>query len=315
MGPAETADHRPPVAVLCGPTACGKTALALRLARYLPIEIISADSRQIYRGMDIGTAKPTPDELAAAPHHLIDVADPDEPFTAADFVGQGREALTAIRSRGHLPLVVGGTGLYILALLEGLADVPGGDARLRSRLLCTERKQGEGTLHKQLQRVDPCLARRVPPRDLVRIVRGLEVFISCGRRLSDMQREHAAQPSPYRVLSIGLTMEREVLYDRIARRVERMLGEGLVAEVEDLLGQGFVPELKALQTIGYREIIQYLRGMLSKEEAIELVRRDTRRYAKRQLTWFRKTKSIIWLDSLGEFAKVRSLIDRFFNAA
>jgi tRNA dimethylallyltransferase len=211
--------------------------------------------------------------------------------------------------------VVGGTGLYIQALLEGLADVPGGDARLRSRLLRMEREQGAGTLYERLQRVDPSLARRLSPRDLVRIVRGLEVFALCGRRLSDVQREHVAQPSPYRVLSIGLTMEREVLYDRIDQRVERMLGEGLVEEVEALLQRGYVPELKAMQTIGYREIIRYLHGTLSREEAIGLIQRDTRRYAKRQLTWFRKTKSIIWLDSLGEFAKVLSLIDSFFNAA
>jgi tRNA dimethylallyltransferase len=306
---------RPPVLVLCGPTASGKTALALRLAKHLPVEIVSADSRQVYRQMDIGTAKPSPEELSAVPHHLIDVVDPAENFTAGDFCRLGRVALSDIRKRERFPLIVGGTGLYIQALLYGLVDVPAGDADLRSLFLREEQEKGEGALHRRLQSVDPILAARLAPGDLVRIVRGLEVYELSGRRLSDVQAEHAGQGSSYRVITFGLNMDREALYRRIDARVLQMLEAGLVQEVESLLRKGFSPSCKALQTIGYREIIQFIHGNLSLEEAVKLIQRDTRRYAKRQLTWFNKVKSIIWLDSFGEFAKVLKLIDSFFNAA
>lgn len=308
-------EKRSPVLVLCGPTAVGKTALALRLAGHLAVEILSADSRQVYRHMDIGTAKPSPEELAAVPHHLIDVVEPEEEFTAGDFCRLGRRALRRIREAGRLPLVAGGTGLYIQALLYGLADVPGGDDELRERLLREEREAGTGTLHTRLRTVDPVLAQRLAPHDLVRIVRGLEVFEQSGRRLSEMQAEHAAGRCPYRVLTLGLNMPREDLYRRIDQRVWQMLEEGLVQEVERLLQRGVPADCKAMRTIGYREIVQYIEGALTLEEAVSLIQRDTRRYAKRQLTWFRKVKSIIWLDSSGEFAKVLKLIDSFFNAA
>lgn len=307
--------HRPPVLVLCGPTASGKTALAMKIAAHFPSEIVSADSRQVYRYMDIGTAKPSAAELAGVPHYLVNVADPDEDFTAGDFCRLGREALNAIHRKGHLPLVVGGTGLYIQSLLHGLVDVPAADAGLRERLLSLEAGSGEGTLHARLREVDPVLAQRLAPGDLVRVVRGLEVYALCGRRLSDIQAEHATATSPFRPVTLGLTMPREDLYGRIDRRVLEMLEAGLVQEVETLLNAGYPPGCKAMQTIGYREIVQYLNGALSLEEAVRLIQRDTRRYAKRQLTWFKKVKSIIWLDSSAEFAKVLKLIDSFFYAA
>lgn len=308
-------DNRPPVLVVCGPTAVGKTAFAVRLAQHLAVEVVSADSRQVYRHMDIGTAKPSSRELAAVRHHLIDVAEPDENFTAADFCRLGRRALLEIRSAGKLPFVVGGTGLYIQALLHGLAEVPGGDPRLREQLLGEEQAGGTGTLYARLREVDPVLAERLAPHDLVRIVRGLEVYRLCGRRLSEMQAEHAATGCPFRVITLGLSMPRENLYQRIDQRVWQMLEDGLIQEVETLLKQGFPIDCKAMQTIGYREIAQYIRGDLSLEDAVRLIQRDTRRYAKRQLTWFKKVKSIIWLDSSGEFAKVLKLIDSFFYAA
>ncbi|MGE4543944.1 MAG: tRNA (adenosine(37)-N6)-dimethylallyltransferase MiaA [Pedobacter sp.] len=309
----EEKDMRPPVLVLCGPTASGKTSLAVQLAKYLPIEIISADSRQVYRYMDIGTAKPLPEELAAAPHHLIDVANPDENFTASDFSRLGRRALYAIRERGRLPVIVGGTGLYIHALLHGLVEAPGADSHLRAKLM-QEEERCEGILYARLQSIDPVLAQRLPPNDLVRIVRGLEVHALSGRCLSDVQSEHARRKSPFRVVTLGVTMPRDDLYRRIDQRVCQMIKDGLVQEVEGLLKAGYCAESKAMQTIGYREIVQYICENLSLEEAVRLIQRDSRRYAKRQLTWFNKVKSIIWLDSSGEFAKVLKLIESFFYA-
>lgn len=307
-------DSRPPVLVLCGPTASGKTSLAVRLAEHLPIEIVSADSRQVYRYMDIGTAKPLPEELSAVPHHLIDVADPNENFSASDFFRLGRQALGAIHGRNRFPVVVGGTGLYIHALLHGLVDVPGADSCLRADLLREEMEQGDGSLHARLLAIDPVLALRLAPNDLIRIVRGLEVFILSSRRLSEVQAEHASRKPPFRVVTLGLNMPREDLYRRIDQRVCHMLNEGLVQEVETLLSAGYGAETKAMQTIGYREIVQYIRGNLSLEEAVRLIQRDSRRYAKRQFTWFNKVKSTIWLDSSGEFAKVLKLIESFFYA-
>jgi tRNA dimethylallyltransferase len=301
----------PFLVVICGPTASGKTALALKLAEHLAVEIISADSRQVYRGMNIGTAKPDRRELAEVPHHLIDVVDPDENFTAADFVERGRVAIEQIRCRGRLPLVVGGTGLYIRALLLGLADAPGGNEQIRRELHLAEEREGAGTLYRKLEMIDPSLAARLSPSDLVRIIRALEVFHLTGRRFSDLQREHASRPSPYRALKIGLAPDRKILYDRIDRRVENMISAGLPEEVRGLLERGYSPGLKSMQTIGYRETVEYLQGCLTLAEALPLIQRNSRRYAKRQLTWFGRDNSIIWLDSFAEFAMVLELIDHF----
>lgn len=297
--------------VICGPTASGKTALALQLAEHFAVEIISADSRQVYRRMDIGTAKATAEERSRVRHHLVDVVDPDEDFTAADFLLRGRAALAEIVRRGRLPLVVGGTGLYIEALLRGLVDAPGADPDLRRELAQWEKKHGPGSLHERLQAVDPVLAEQLAPRNLVRIVRALEVFYQSGQRLSELQARHAAVPSPFRVVTIGLAPQRELLYERIDQRVEAMMAAGLLTETEALLASGSSPQLKALQTIGYRECVDHLAGNTSLQEAVGLIQRNSRRYAKRQMTWFKRDNEIIWLDSLREFAKVLKLIDHF----
>ncbi len=297
--------------VVCGPTAGGKTALALQLAEQCELEVISADSRQVYRGMDIGTAKATVEERSKVRHHLIDMVDPDEDFTASDFMRQGRAALQDIVGRRRLPLVVGGTGLYIEALLRGLVDAPGADPALRQELAEAELKDGPGSLHARLQAVDPVIAARLTPMDQVRIIRALEVFYQSGQRLSDLQARHAAVQSPFRVLTIGLTSQRDLLYERIDGRVDTMMEAGLLQEAEALLGLGYSPELKALNTIGYRESINHLLGNVSLQDTISLIQRNSRRYAKRQLTWFGKHKEIIWLDSPREFAKVLKLIDHF----
>ncbi len=297
--------------VICGPTAGGKTALALQLAEQCEVEIISADSRQVYRQMDIGTAKATVKERSVVRHHLIDVVDPDEDFTASDFLQQGRAALKAIAGRRRLPLVVGGTGLYIEALLRGLVDAPGADPVLRRELAESELRNGPGSLHLRLQTVDPVMAERLTPLDQVRIIRALEVFYQSGQCLSDLQNRHAAAQSPFRVLTIGLTSQRDLLYERIDGRVNAMMEAGLLRETEALLDRGYSPELKALKTIGYRESVNHLLDKASLQDTIALIQRNSRRYAKRQLTWFGKHKEIIWLDSSREFAKVLKLIDHF----
>jgi tRNA dimethylallyltransferase len=305
--------ERPPLIVICGPTASGKTSLALEMATCFDVEIVSADSRQIYRGMDIGTAKATAEERSRVPHHLIDVVDPDQDFTAADFARLGHEAVREIRRRGRLPLLVGGTGLYIRTLTEGLLPAPGEDKNLRRRLRALEEEEGEGELHRRLQRIDPALAARLHPRDRLRIIRAIEVFTLTGRRLSALQEEHAFGDHPFRLLKFGLAPEREELYRLIDSRVESMMAAGLLEEVRDLLAKGFGAAMKSMQTIGYRETLQHLKGELSLEETVTLIQQATRRYAKRQLTWLRKDKSIIWVDSLREFGKIHSLIGNFMQ--
>lgn len=307
-------ERRPPLVVVCGPTASGKTALALALGQRFDMEVISADSRQVYRGMDIGTAKATVEEQRLLPHHLIDVVDPEEPFTAADFARLGRRAAADILRRGRRPLVVGGTGLYIRALTEGLVSAPGPAPRLRQELHALEAREGSGTLFRRLQKLDPEAAERIHPANLVRIVRALEVRILDGRPLSELQREHAFSDRPFRTLKIGLAPPRETLFRHIDRRVEQMMEKGLLAEAENLLRRGCSPDLKAMQTLGYREALAHLRGELSSAEAVALIQRHTRRYAKRQLTWFRRDPEIIWFETCEEFAKMVKLLEHFYAA-
>lgn len=304
---------RPPLVVICGPTAAGKTDLALRLAEKIPLEVISADSRQLYRRLDIGTAKPTTEERLRLPHHLLDLVEPEESFTAAEFSVRGRQAAAEIANRGRLPLVVGGTGLYIRTLTEGLVPAPAGDPVLREELLKIEAEEGAGTLYRRLQEIDPPLASRLSPRDQIRIVRALEVEALTGYRLSDLQRKHAFADRPFRTLKIAIDIERQELYRRIDRRAEAMVATGLVEEVGSLLAQGISPGCKGLQTIGYREIVRHLQGELSLADAVELIQLETRRYAKRQLTWLRNDKEMIWVDSLREFGKILQLIEYFMQ--
>jgi len=296
-------EAKPFVVVICGPTASGKTALALELSETFPVEVVSADSRQVYRGMDIGTAKPSAAELRRVRHHLIDVVNPDQQFTAADFAAEGRAAVFEVLRRGRIPLVVGGTGLYIRALTEGLVEAPGGDEGLRQQLWQMEREQGEGALHRLLQSQDPESASRIHPRNRVRIIRALEVYAMTGRPLSALQSEHAFADAPFATLKIGLGAEREVLSQRIDRRAQMMLEAGLLDEVAALLAQGYAPQLKALQTIGYRESVQHLAGLLSLPETIALIQRETRRYAKRQLTWTIQLFGLIPVESLLESSR------------
>lgn len=301
---------KPTVLIIAGATASGKTALSMELSRRLPTEIVSADSRQIYRWMDIGTAKATVGERAEIPHHLLDLADPDEDFTAADFLHAGRRAIRRIHQRNRLPLLVGGTGLYIDALICGLVQLPGENAQLRQELLDYEAANGEGSLHRRLITVDPEAAERIAPRDLGRIVRALEVYTLTGETISEAQRRHAFQDTPYSTVCLAPDIDRESLYRRIDNRCRQMLADGLLAETEALLNRGFSRTLKSMQTIGYREAVAILAGEIGLEEGLARMQTETRRYAKRQLTWLRKNKSIIWVDSGKDFDRIVSIATR-----
>lgn len=304
----------PPLVVLCGPTAAGKTAAALALAEHFDLEVVSADSRQVYRLMDIGTAKPTAEERARVPHHLLDVVWPDEHFDAARFAGLAVQSISAILARGRLPLLVGGTGLYIRALTEGLTEAPGADPLLRRLLEAQAEAEGNAALHLRLADVDPQAAALLHPNDRVRIVRALEVFELTGRPLSSWQQAHGFRKRRYRLLKIAVSPPRLELYRRIDARAAAMLDGGLVEETEALLRAGYDPHLKSLQTIGYRETIRLIEGKVSREGALAELQQATRRYAKRQLTWFRADSEMIWVDSAKDSDKIQTLIDQFHAA-
>ena len=311
MAPLSLLNKQVPIIVLCGPTASGKSALACQIAERFDAEIVSADSRQVYRYMDIGTAKPTPAERSVVRHHLIDIVDPDEPFSVADFVVHAGAAIADIVNRGRLPLVVGGTGLYIRALTEGLADVPASDDSIRDELLQQEQKEGTGTLYRRLQEIDPQQAQGIHPNNLVRLVRALEVYELSGVPMSEFQQQHQFAENRYRALKLYLHWPRDVLYGRIEERVDQMISHGLLAEVQKLLDSGYSADLKAMKAIGYRELVACLNGKYSLEEAVAQIKQETRRYAKRQETWFKKEKSIISVDSLSEIDKIQQLIEYF----
>ncbi len=291
------------VAALVGATAVGKTAVAIALAQKIGAEIVNADSLQIYRELDIGTAKPTKEERAAVPHHLIDVAHPSEPYDAARYCREGREVLADLQRRGVPPLVVGGTGLYLRALLAGLFAEGEPAAGVRERLRGELQDLGLPALYQRLLYLDPATANRLHPHDTYRIIRALEVMEATGKPLSEFINAHRFQDAPFRVLKLGLALPREELYQRIETRVEVMLGEGWLEEVKGLL-ERYPPDLKPLQALGYRHLINYLTGRWSWEEALTLLARDTRRYAKRQLTWFGSDKEIKWFapDQVEEMA-------------
>jgi tRNA dimethylallyltransferase len=281
------------VAALVGPTAVGKTAVALALAGGLGAEIVNADSLQVYRELDIGTAKPSLEERAQVAHHLIDVADPPEMYDAARFCREGRSVLEALGRRGVPPLVVGGTGLYLRALLGGLfaegEPAPGVREQVRREL----GDLGLPALYERLTLLDPATAARLHPHDTYRIVRALEVMAATGRPLSEWIEAHRFQDAPYEVLKLGLELDREELYRRIELRVEVMLAQGWLDEVEGLLSR-YPPTLKPFQALGYRHLINYLTGRWSWEEALTLLTRDIRRYAKRQFTWFGSDPAVRW---------------------
>jgi tRNA dimethylallyltransferase len=278
---------RPPLVVILGPTASGKTGIAIQLAERLNGEIVSADSRSFYRGMDIGTAKPTKSEQTRAPHHLVDVAEPDEVWSLAVFQRAARLAIDEIHSRQRLPFLVGGTGQYIRAVIEGWQVPPAGpDRRLRTALEEWGEDIGPQGLHARLAVLDPKAAAQIDFRNLRRTVRALEVILRTGHRFSTQRRRGR---SPYRSLLLGLIRPRPELYARIDARIEEMLEAGLVAEVQALLEKGYSPDLPTLSAIGYREVIDYLQGEISLEEAVLRMKRSTRQFVRRQANWFKES--------------------------
>ena len=281
---------------LLGPTAVGKTEIAIQLAQRLDAEIVSVDSRQIYRQMDIGTAKPTAEEQQAARHHLIDCVDISQPFSVADYQSLADAAIADIQNRGKRVLLVGGAGLYFRAIVDGLFEGPGADTGLREMLEQEAEKLGVETLHQRLRACDPISAERIHPNNLVRVIRALEVYELTGTPMSEHQQQWQQENQRYPFTAFCLTMPRALLYSRIEQRVDVMLANGLVAEVESLLAAGYARGSAALRSFGYRELIDYLDGKCTYLEAVDQLKRNTRRFAKRQLTWFRKDTRIEWID-------------------
>ncbi len=296
---------------MIGPTAVGKTGAALELAERLQAEIVNADSLQVYRELSIGTAKPTPAERARVPHHLIDVADPPEPYDADRYSREGRTVLAGLHRRGVPPLVVGGTGLYLKALLYGLFDEGSPQVEIRERLRRELHDLGLDRLHQRLAALDPVTAGRLHPHDTYRILRALEVMEATGKPLSELFAAHRFRERPYRVLKLGLVLPREELNARIELRVEAMLTQGLLHEVEELLSH-YPPDLKPLQSLGYRHLIKFLQGQWSWEEAIDRLKIDTRHYAKRQLTWFKADPEVRWFHP-GETEAMAVCLAKFFS--
>jgi tRNA dimethylallyltransferase len=285
-----------PLIVLVGPTAVGKTAISLEIASHFPVELISGDSVQVYRGMDIGSAKATPEERSLVPHHMVDCINPDEPFTAADFKQRVTAFIADIHGRGRIPTIVGGTGLYIESVVYDyqFSDAVADEAS-RERWNAVADAQGTEALHDLLRSRDPVSAERIHPNDRKRLIRALEVFDATGRPMSE-QVQKREKTSPYELCMIGLTMERAKLYERIERRVDAMLEEGLVDEVKALLHRGISRSLPSMQAIGYKEIAAYVEGETSYEHAVYLLKRNTRHFAKRQLSWFRMMPQVHWVD-------------------
>ena len=289
----------PLVVLLLGPTGSGKTALSLELGERFGGEIVSCDSVAVYRRMDLGTAKPTKEERARLPHHLIDVADPNQPFTAGEYGRQARAALREIASRGHLPIVTGGTGLYLRALTDGLFAGPERQQELRVRLQRSREKHGEGWLHRMLVRLDPASAARIHANDAAKLIRAIEVCLAARKPLSQVM---ARDPlTGFRLLRIGLNPPRQELYAHLNQRCAEMFAAGLVEEARGLLDR-FGP-VKALDSLGYRQALAVLAGTLSAEAAIEAAQQGHRNYAKRQMTWFRREPEVHWIEGFGDEAE------------
>ncbi len=305
----------PGIPAILGPTAVGKTAAAVALARRWPIEIVSADSMQVYRGIDVGAAKPSPEEIRAAPHHLIDVADPSEAYDLARFLRDAAIAIDDIRRRGKIPLIVGGTGLYIKGMLEGIFDVSSRDASLRRALERRMSEEGAPALHRLLRHADPAAANRLSPNDSQRIARALEVFATTGRPLSAWHGDPGARRTPARPLRlVVLVRPRAVLNRRIADRVNAMLGAGWIEEVERLLRAGVADDAHCFKALGYRWIVRAVRGEISPSDLAEPIAQETRQFAKRQMTWFRALPGAVWLDLevLGECQARRLMEEALF---
>jgi len=285
-----------PLIILTGPTASGKTALSVELAKRIGGEIISADSMQVYRHMDVGSAKVTEEEMDGVPHHLIDVLDPQESFNVVTFQELAKDAMKKIYDNGHIPIIAGGTGFYIQALLYDINFTDNdGDMEYRHQLETLANEQGADMLHAMLREVDPSSAEAIHANNVKRVIRALEFYKKTGQRISDHNEEERQKESPYNFAYYVLNMDRATLYNRIDLRVDKMLECGLVEEVKNLKSMGCTRDLVSMQGLGYKEILDYLNGELSLEEAVYILKRDTRHFAKRQLTWFKREKEVTWI--------------------
>lgn len=289
-------EKKRPLIVLTGPTAVGKTALSLALAKAVNGEIISADSMQVYRGMDIGTAKIKTEERQGIPHFLIDILNPDEEFHVVRFQELAREAMEDIYSRGKIPILVGGTGFYIQAVYNDIDFTEAqSEPEYRRSLEAVAMEQGAAKLHDMLRESDPLAAEQIHPNNLKRIIRALEFYHQTGQRISEHNEEQRQHSTPYDLTCFVLSLPREILYERINKRVDLMMEEGLLKEVSALKEKGYSRQLAAMQGLGYKELYAYLDGELTLEEAVEIIKRDTRHFAKRQLTWFKREKQVVWI--------------------
>jgi tRNA dimethylallyltransferase len=304
---------QPRLIAIVGPTASGKSQMATEIASKINAEIISADSMQLYRYMDIGTGKPSPEDRKRIPHHLLDIVFPDETFSAANYKERARGVIGVLQKGGKNILIAGGTGLYIKALLRGLFPSPEADQSLRQELWEKADRLGREFLWHELKEVDPASASRLHPNDTSRIVRALEVYRQTGIPLSHWQKNHAFQDCPYEVLKIGLMKEREDIYRRIENRVDHMVGSGFGEEVRSLLNMGYSRYLKSMQGLGYKRMVEYLCGERGFEEAIHLIKEETKAYAKRQLTWFRSDREIQWVDYPEERRRIMEMAERFLD--
>jgi tRNA dimethylallyltransferase len=292
-------DREPLVVVVLGPTASGKTALALGSARRFPGEIVNCDSVAMYRDFEIGTAKPTVSERAEIPHHLVDCVDPLADVTAGEYARQAREALREIVLRGHLPIVSGGTGLYLRALLEGLFPGPQRSEELRNKLRARAEKRGNEYLHRILKRLDSSSASRIHANDVPKVIRAIEVCLASRQPMTELLRQGRDPLQGFRILRLGLNPERDALYDRINRRAAKMFADGLIAETKTLLAR-YGDQARPLTSLGYKQAMQFLRGELDRESALAAAQQAHRNYAKRQMTWFRREPDVYWLAGMGD---------------
>lgn len=286
-----------PLVVIVGPTAVGKTEVGIRLARKIDGEVISGDSMQVYRHMDIGTAKPSAQEMAGVPHYMIDVISPGEEFNVAKFQEMVESYIEMIVKKGKIPILVGGTGLYVRSVIDDYDfSPPGGNDSLRAGLLRTAREKGNEFLFRMLEKVDPATALKIHPHDTRRLVRALEVYQAMGRPISEFQYVTGNSKPKYNLAYFGLFMDRQRLYQKIEKRVDSMVEKGLVNEVSALVKMGYGLQNTSMQALGYKEILFYFRGLCTLAEAVDLIKRNTRRFAKRQMTWFRRDSRISWYD-------------------
>ncbi|MGA7171517.1 MAG: tRNA (adenosine(37)-N6)-dimethylallyltransferase MiaA [Candidatus Sulfotelmatobacter sp.] len=304
----------PLLAVVVGPTASGKTALSLALAARFHGEIVNCDSVAMYREFDIGTAKPTAAERARVPHHLLDCVEPTDHFTAGEYARQARQVIDEIESRNHLPVVVGGTGLYLRALLDGFFPGPQRSEELRERLRERATSRGCGYLHRILRRLDSAAAEKIHANDTPKLIRAIEVCLSSRQKMTELWQQHGRDPlRGFRILRLGLDPERQALYERINRRAQQMFDSGLIEETKRLLekyGDAVVP----LSSLGYRQAVQFLRGELTREQAVQSAQQVHRNYAKRQMTWFRREPGVQWLRGFGDEAQVQGTAETTFSA-